>query len=245
MASMSYSGWFNESVRHGLAAKGIKTRQGYFSKGNTRNGLLKSILATPKKDESGNPIIDPFTGKPLYPKQSELGLDYVKRAPRVDFSNPDTMGALQQQIQMEKMSRTRYSPDFSRLSGSVAADEFAAPTEPPSAFGEQFAASETTPPVRSVTVQQEQSPMPTVTPQMQRPVEREGVQEKMSVREYARETPIEREGVRDRMSEAADLPGAGIADKSLRPWLQKTAVETPSVPPETRSLQDESFEVTI
>lgn len=96
---MVRSGWYNESYRHFLAAKGVKTGRGFFvGKGNLESGAVKRILATPKKDAAGNIVRDPFTGRPVYPTKAELGVPYAPKPQGPDISNPEVRARLQQEV---------------------------------------------------------------------------------------------------------------------------------------------------
>jgi len=77
-------GWFGESHRHYLAAKGVRTGTGYFAKGNRESGAVKRALATP--------IGYGPDGHPIYPTKEQLGLPYAPKRQ----SRPVSEGELMQ-----------------------------------------------------------------------------------------------------------------------------------------------------
>jgi hypothetical protein len=94
-------GWYGEPYRHYLARKGVSTGRGYFAvvndgRGNRTTGVERSLLAQPKRDAQGNVMIDPMSGKPMYPTKAELGLPYAPKKAQAKFQwgAPETDRAL-------------------------------------------------------------------------------------------------------------------------------------------------------
>lgn len=96
---MARSGWHNESYRHVLAAKGVRTGRGFFAgKGNREAGELKRLLATPKRDAQGNIMYDPMTGRPVYPTKAELNVPYAPRPQGPSIADPVVRARLEQEV---------------------------------------------------------------------------------------------------------------------------------------------------
>lgn len=98
---MARSGWYHESYRHYLAAKGIRTamRTGFFvGKGNKERGEVKRQLAKPLRDAGGRVLRNPLTGRPMYPTKEMLGIPYAPKPEVSDLNSPEVRERLQQEI---------------------------------------------------------------------------------------------------------------------------------------------------
>lgn len=98
---MARSGWYNESYRHYLAAKGFRTvmRTGFFvGKGNLERGEVKRQLAKPLRGADGRILRDPLTGRPMYPTKAMLGIPYAPKPEVSDVNDPAVRARLQQEI---------------------------------------------------------------------------------------------------------------------------------------------------
>lgn len=131
---MARSGWHNESYRHFLAAKGVRTGRGFFvGKGNKESGVTKSLLAKPLKDAEGNILRDPLTGRPMYPTKEMLGIPRAPKPESVNLNDPLVRAKLEQEIVGLQQKYATQQPAGSFIPPTMAVQEQLAPEPLPQA----------------------------------------------------------------------------------------------------------------